>query len=197
LRRRKATHHRARDCRRRIAPTDRQAASHEVSTFSLQRSLAAPCRPRQTMPRAIPLRRFALNRHPRRFRFALAVFNASRFPSCTLFRWKRRWFGTFVVCLLSATYQIQHRAVLAAWPGLFSSPGDAHGIAYPSQLCSAWRVSSPFGVSRPHAVVPCVHREFHRRGARPNYWSCHGRLAVASGVWPRQAAVPCYLPAPL
>jgi len=46
-------------------------------------------------------------------------------------------------------------------------PGNAHGIySYPSQYCSASRVSAPFDASFPPAVLPATIREFHRRGIR-------------------------------
>lgn len=46
-------------------------------------------------------------------------------------------------------------------------PGNAHGIcSYPSQYCSASRVSASFDVSIPPAVSPATVREFHRRGVR-------------------------------
>jgi hypothetical protein len=61
VRRRMTKDRRACDCRRRTAPTDRQAASHEVWICSLQRSPAAPYRPWPTRPRAIPLRRLAIS----------------------------------------------------------------------------------------------------------------------------------------
>jgi hypothetical protein len=72
LRRRMATDRRACDCRRRFAPTDRQAASHEVLIVPF-----SVCWPRRTARGepcpGLSASAFCDFRHPRRFRFALAV----------------------------------------------------------------------------------------------------------------------------
>lgn len=61
-----------------------------------------------------------------------------------------------------------------------SFPATLMGFSYPSQLCSARRVSAPFGVSRPHAVLPCARREFHRRGTDQ---SLVAPWTFGSGFW--------------
>lgn len=94
-------------------------------------------------------------------------FNASRFLSATLFRWKRRSFGTFVVC-----------SSFSHVPGpklkLLSRPGGTFSLPRRSWDCLILRSFAPpdssvrvFALLGPHAVVHCVRREFHRRGIEP------------------------------
>jgi hypothetical protein len=79
----------------------------------------------------------------------------------------------------------------------FDFPATLMGFTYPSQLCSASRLRPSFNARNPRAVLPCAWpRVSSSRDLRQVLAHIVWRSAAASGVWPREAAVPCYLPAP-
>jgi hypothetical protein len=63
-------------------------------------------------------------------------------------------------------------------PGRKFFPATLMGFSYPSQLCSASRVTTSFGVWDPRAVLPCaLARVSSSRGS--------ANQTEPSGVWPR------------
>jgi len=82
-------------------------------------------------------------------------------------------------------------------PGRGLISGNAHGIFVPFAVllclagdCASWRFRSHM----PFYQLPAA-RFFSRGSFKTN--EPMGQLGAASGVWPREAAVPCYRSAPL
>ena len=159
--------------------------------MSLQRSPAAPYRPRVTSPRTIPLRRssghrtqasagpslrFSSPRVSGSFEFALET------PPGLTIR-KRR---------LSPAYRIRPWAVIAAWPG-FLVPATLLGFDCPFAV-----LLRPAGRTRASSALPLPTCRFAVRpprrllgGGTPAHRVRHGLRAAAPGRWPRESAVPC------
>lgn len=168
-----------------------RVASREVALVSLQRSPAAPYRPRVTSLRTIPLRRssghctqasagpslrFSSPRVSGSFEFALET------PPGLTIR-KRR---------LSPAYRIRPWAVIAAWPGLLD-PATLLGFDCPFAV-----LLRPAGRTRASSALPWPTCRFAVRpprrllgGGTPAHRVRHGLRAAAPGRWPRESAVPC------
>lgn len=138
-------------------------------------------------------------------RFALAVFIASRLrisAICSLETPPARVIrGCVLVSHVPGSPSSCYLS-LSGTSGLLTSvrqvlPATLMGFSFPSQLCSALRVSASFNASRPPAVSPCAWpRVSSSRDLRQVLAQNIKRLAAASGFCPRETAVPCYLPAP-
>jgi hypothetical protein len=128
-------------------------------------------------------------------RFALAVFDASRLRIRALIGLKTPPAGSFMTAFLFSHVPGPFRAIITAWPG-FLFPATLMGF-FPFAVliclagdCASWR----FRAHMPFYHLPAA-RFFSRGSFKTN--EPVGQLGAASGVWPREAAVPCYRSAPL
>jgi hypothetical protein len=123
-------------------------------------------------------------------------FTASRFPSATLFRWKRRSAGTFVVCASFSHVPDPTLEPLSRPGGNFSFPRRSWDCLILRSFAPPDRSVRVFA-SWAHVLL-CMSSAASFIVAGSNQSLIRTRTnAVASGFYPCQAAVPCDSPAPL
>jgi hypothetical protein len=157
---------------------------------------AAPCRSKR--PCLEPFRCGAFSMPaPTGVRFAHAVFIASRFRFSAISSVETPPAQVIHGWLLFSRVPGSPIGQLSQPVRDFRSRRRSWDFSFPSQLSSASRVMTPLSVSNPHAVLPCAWPRVSSSRDRAKYGPIIKRLAAAPGFWPREAAVPCDLSAPL